>query len=437
MSLVQVLNPLVNYKLIDQPPWDAVSCDGDASILQNLFSYASDRTVLSTLPDLGKSGPKVWICHSLCAENGDQAAKHFRDVYKLTRPIAAVGLTEFIALPPDNILQLVKTRMCNLVIDASHEALEPSEACKYIRQSCDKYKLPLTQVLFVTGTIGLPAECNGIALMSWNGIFARPHYALYGATVQFVERFRYHREAMLQEKAWKNRFLVMCLDGKKPERVYLLLKMHMAGLLEQSRWSLGVSAEVAARALDHPFVRNVMRMEELPNLRQGLSQLAGGLPKLLTTDPDMDLYPRFGIMQLNPSFFKDVGMSVILETNNGRCSNIHVTEKTAIPLLLGVPFIVLANAGTLQAVRDWGFRTYHPWIREDYDKEPNFDRRMQMCIAEMTRLANLDDTAFQEVLQNLLCICTYNQGVFLGARESPLFRCNQERLLQILRHNTV
>lgn len=50
--------------------------------------------------------------------------------------------------------------------------------------------------------------------------------------------------------------------------------------------------------------------------------------------------------------------------------NYHwLTEKVAKPLATGKPFVLLGGRGSLQLLRDWGFKTFNDIIDESYDDE--------------------------------------------------------------------
>ena len=64
------------------------------------------------------------------------------------------------------------------------------------------------------------------------------------------------------------------------------------------------------------------------------------------------------------------------------------TEKTIKPMWFKHPFITVGPRGYMKALRDQGYKTFHPYINEDYDSEPDDIKRLQMIVSEAQRLCN-------------------------------------------------
>jgi hypothetical protein len=88
------------------------------------------------------------------------------------------------------------------------------------------------------------------------------------------------------------------------------------------------------------------------------------------------------------------------------------TEKTWKCLGSGKPFISMMGAGSLALLRNMGFETYHSWINEEYDQEPNAWRRLDLVKAEIDRLANLSPTELVVVYNNLKTIADRNISIY-------------------------
>lgn len=104
--------------------------------------------------------------------------------------------------------------------------------------------------------------------------------------------------------------------------------------------------------------------------------------------------------------------SVVLETVTDR---MHLTEKICRPLACGHPFLLFGGAGSLKLLRSYGFQTFDPWIREDYDLESDQDLRSTMISEEMSRLALLPVTKKLETIEACQKIAQYNQERFFSS----------------------
>jgi hypothetical protein len=111
--------------------------------------------------------------------------------------------------------------------------------------------------------------------------------------------------------------------------------------------------------------------------------------------------------------FVTTNISIVLETVAAD-TKIHLTEKTLRPIACGHPFMLIAGPGSLEYLRSYGFKTFSPWIDESYDHEHDVVKRMQMIVAEMTRIKNLKPKQKELLLRRLKKITSYNKTYFFS-----------------------
>ena len=46
----------------------------------------------------------------------------------------------------------------------------------------------------------------------------------------------------------------------------------------------------------------------------------------------------------------------------------------------------MGGAGVLEKIRNFGYKSFSPWIDESYDNEPNLHKRLNMIYSEIQRL---------------------------------------------------
>ena len=73
----------------------------------------------------------------------------------------------------------------------------------------------------------------------------------------------------------------------------------------------------------------------------------------------------------------------------------HLTEKTFKPICLGMPFVMVGTAGSLEYLRSYGFKTFDGIWDESYDLETDDDKRLVM-IADL--LKKLDSAENKQAL---------------------------------------
>ena len=126
------------------------------------------------------------------------------------------------------------------------------------------------------------------------------------------------------------------------------------------------------------------------------------LPKLF--DVDKDVNDTF----LNCDVQYQGCINWTNETMFVEANTLFFSEKSFKPILAAQPFIIGGNAGTIRHLQDLGYKTFHPYIDESYDMEPNPARRMSMLLAEAERLARLSPAEMRLLLKRLTPALIHN-----------------------------
>lgn len=134
-------------------------------------------------------------------------------------------------------------------------------------------------------------------------------------------------------------------------------------------------------------------------------------------NPDASADAQDGLGTLNfpaqiyswPQVWGKYFIEIIVETDY---TNPYIfTEKTWKCLASGKPFIIMAGKGSCKNLQDAGFKTYSPYINEDYDLATNPWERLELVKKEIDRLANLDQSQQQELIHNINKIAKHNINV--------------------------
>ena len=107
------------------------------------------------------------------------------------------------------------------------------------------------------------------------------------------------------------------------------------------------------------------------------------------------------------------GIEVVLETLFDD-SRWHLTEKALRPIACGKPFILMATAGSLQYLRNYGFETFDGLIDESYDLITDSRARLDAVVQEMKKIAALDSNAKQLLYTKLHAISQRNRQRFFN-----------------------
>lgn len=100
----------------------------------------------------------------------------------------------------------------------------------------------------------------------------------------------------------------------------------------------------------------------------------------------------------------------------------HITEKTFKAIALGMPFILVATAGSLEYLRSYGFRTFHDVWDESYDQETDDFRRLEMVTDILASIDACSPRENQQIFRHIQPIVEHNWNHFYhGGFESVLW----------------
>jgi hypothetical protein len=90
----------------------------------------------------------------------------------------------------------------------------------------------------------------------------------------------------------------------------------------------------------------------------------------------------------------------------------HLTEKTFKAIALEMPFVLVAPAGSLSYLREYGFQTFDGIFDESYDTETDDIRRFEKVTQLLKDLNNLSVAERQQIHQACLPIVEHNYNHF-------------------------
>jgi hypothetical protein len=117
---------------------------------------------------------------------------------------------------------------------------------------------------------------------------------------------------------------------------------------------------------------------------------ADKLLPLVLDNPNFSYYPMENSVDPVQYLYNDSLINIITETYFFN-SIIHITEKTYKPIAFMQPFILLGAAGSLQHIKDMGFKTFSEFWDESYDFEKDDKKRFKMITDIIKSIASWPD----------------------------------------------
>jgi hypothetical protein len=91
---------------------------------------------------------------------------------------------------------------------------------------------------------------------------------------------------------------------------------------------------------------------------------------------------------------------------------LHITEKTFKAIALEMPFVLVAPAGSLAYMREYGFKTFGTIIDESYDEEADDLKRLEKVSALLTNLNAMSVNERQQLHRHMLPMVEHNWNHF-------------------------
>jgi len=153
------------------------------------------------------------------------------------------------------------------------------------------------------------------------------------------------------------------------------------------------------------FTNKKFELQEFPELKLDDVDLKVNQPRVTSS---LDYF-------YENSFFSVVSETYFFTDDNGH-SGRFMTEKTFKPIVYYHPFILVSVPFMLDKLKEIGYKTFHPYINEEYDKELNDADRLVKIINEVERLCNLNETELAEFITNVNPICQHNYDVLMNRK---------------------
>jgi hypothetical protein len=190
--------------------------------------------------------------------------------------------------------------------------------------------------------------------------------------------------------------------GRRDHRVLFLYNVFKHGL-EQNHIS-------APRVCQYERVDISIIAQKYTNVYQDITDVlnAADLPRLFAGEDQQEMHSY----QLG-NFTEAADSLVYVPTETvyfGRRA--HITEKTFKAIALEMPFVLVAPAGSLTYLREYGFRTFAGVFDESYDLETDDIRRIEKVTKLLKDLNNLSAAERQQIHRACLPIVEHNYTHF-------------------------
>jgi|11_taG_2_1085331.scaffolds.fasta_scaffold06218_4 hypothetical protein len=192
----------------------------------------------------------------------------------------------------------------------------------------------------------------------------------------------------------KGQYKFLYLNGyAREEKVRMINALYSRGLLNQSLWSL-------LDIKDQSCNLDIRLRNQIPKKIPG---------DIIASRPAGENYPLINF--INQMLYKSTDFSLVQESEMQSFTN-RYTEKTVKAILQKHPFIIAGNFNTLKTLKHDGFKTFSPYINEEYDGIIDLDNRIDAITREVERLCTMAKSSWSELKERVKEILDYNYDHF-------------------------
>lgn len=205
----------------------------------------------------------------------------------------------------------------------------------------------------------------------------------------------------------------MCLNRRPhPHRILLLTLLERYGLVEKGAVSMPRNFDEVEIAWDKDFWNITYQWDLLKDRFNGhIDALENDFKSLYAKLPLVADTANFSFnyaLDINGEYYKDFPINVISETLFFSAAT-FASEKVWKPILMGQIFMPMAAPLYLQSLRDLGFKTFSPYVNEEYDLMMDPVERALGIVKSLETLLALDEVEFVKLLNECNPILEHNR----------------------------
>jgi len=308
---------------------------------------------------------------------------------------------DYFALVPQQVFE-----KCIKILFYYHEGDNPYRIKQRLDQLCHAHKLDTNCYTFISG--------NTAADRIPGFVYFPDHELLYWHRNRQIPATSIH----LNPRPW--RFTILNRTHKW-WRATIMSDLQRNGVLDHSQWSYNTDIITHDDPADNPIEIDVL---ELKDCVKNFIKFGPYTCDHLTAEQHNDHHLHV------PEHYTQSYCHVVVETHfdADQSGGAFLTEKTFKPIKHGQPFVIVGAPGSLQALRDLGYRTFDHVIDNSYDLETDNTQRWQKTLQTIQQIqAQNPDVWFQSCLDDL----QHNQQHFLKSKQGRLNTLYDKLLYQL------
>lgn len=284
----------------------------------------------------------------------------------------------------------LQNRKALLVLDQSHEGYQLEWLWSWFHNECVSHSISPQCIVYVTGNCladeQYTAWANTHNLVERIKVIPHTHFENM-IHVTALNEVRIHNKEPLPtfqdhvEYKSKNKIKTFNALQKRirPHRAWLFKTLYDNDLLDKGLCSM------------NNFESDQTWMERKNIDKESTLLYNKVLPKMVYETPNNEKDDGYYITRFNNQTVLDSYVSVVSEAAySDEDHTCFLSEKTFKSIASYSPFIVFGNRRSLDFLKDFGYKTFHPFIDETYDTLPTWER-LEAIAKELKRIDAIED----------------------------------------------
>ena len=252
---------------------------------------------------------------------------------------------------PSRVVKAVKLKKLRIVIlsvvEGDNFTSNIYDGFEHLHNTVRLLGLPKQSVLIVSGNLNA-----GQQYAEWCRQHSKEEYIEFQEGIEWDGKMSHPPSTAVKIKDYSLPFnsLNRAHRNHRTEHLYFLAENKLQGLVSGGAW-------FDTHSIDTPIYQTV-------EYNHYKTVLTNSYPKTVDVQ---DLINQVPNLINNLEIYERSQLTVVTESHFNQTGGLFITEKTFRPLLVGHPFMILGQAGTLKKLRNWGFITDFDGVDQSYD----------------------------------------------------------------------
>jgi hypothetical protein len=303
------------------------------------------------------------------------------------------------------VLFRIRNRTAYFLITVLYEGYMDDDFLDHMSDYFTSKSIPLTQIIYLSNCY------NGKEIYK---DYCQRKNKLAEMNMEYFPIFRIDKcdvqsalNKITEYKTGTRKKTFLCFNRRyNDHRLMLYLQMVKTGLIDQSYYSMDKTQPESNRSFVDNCKYLLSRFADM-DLNAADVLVADNLLPLILDNPNFNNYPMEQSVDPVQHFYNNSLVNIVTETyffNN----IIHITEKTYKPIAFKQPFVMIAAPGSLQHVKDMGFKTFNEFWDESYDQEKDHKIRFRKILKVLEEVNSWSDEIKADFTYVVKDILEYN-----------------------------